>query len=272
MSTNRLQGKRSPYMATRFAGLPRTWPTSYPQHRPLLASEARNLDAWAEKRGLSSRILMEHAARGVAAVAAALLPPGTRPIAVICGPGNNGGDGYGAARQLASWGRQVRVVRVGKLPASPAAALEARLWSGWGEVADASVDLDVLGRSLDGCALVIDALFGVGLDRPLRAPYAAAVRMLNATRVPRLSVDVPSGMNADTGEPLPVCVRADVTATMVAPKRGFARGSPGARWAGRIVEIDIGLPRDLHAPYLLRAGNVRGRGVSGVSGAIEKGD
>jgi NAD(P)H-hydrate epimerase len=252
MSTKRLQGKRSPYMAPRFAGLPRTWPTSYPPHRPLLASEAQDLDRLAEKRGLSGAILMEHASRGVAAVASALVRRRAGPIVVLCGPGNNGGDGYGAARQLASWGRLVRVVRVGKWPTSPAAALEARLWTESGDVADASRNLDLLRRALAGCALVIDALFGVGLDRPLLAHHVEAVRIVNAARAPRLCVDVPSGMNADTGEPLPVCVRADVTATMVAPKRGFARGARGARWAGRVVEIDIGLPRDLHAPYLLR--------------------
>ena len=100
MSTNRLQGKRSPYMAPRSAALPRTWPTSYPLHRPILASEARRLDAAADERGLSGLVLMEHAARGVAAVASALAPRRAGPIAVLCGPGNNGGDGYAAARQL----------------------------------------------------------------------------------------------------------------------------------------------------------------------------
>ena len=239
--------------------LPRAWPASYPPHRPILASDARNLDAAAEKRGLSSLVLMEHAARGVAAVAAAQAPRGA--IAVVCGPGNNGGDGYGAARQLASWGRLVRVVRVGRAPTSPAAALEARLWGESGEVADASEDLDVLRRAVSGCALVIDALFGVGLDRPLLAPYVEAVGILNSAGAPRLSVDVPSGMNADTGRPRPVCVRAAWTATMVAPKRGFARGAHGARWAGRVVEIDIGLPQDLHAPYLLRSATASGRHV-----------
>ena len=66
----------------------------------------------------------------------------------------------------------------------------------------------------------------------------------------RLSIDVPSGMEADTGEALPICVEAHVTATMAAPKAGFAPGRPGAPAAGRVIEVDIGLPRALHEPFL----------------------
>jgi NAD(P)H-hydrate epimerase len=173
-------------------------------------------------------------------------------IVVVCGPGNNGGDGYAAARHLRTSGRTVRVVRVSALPASGAAALEARLCAREAPVIDASRDLSRLRRTLSGCALAIDALFGVGLDRPLAPRFVAAIEMLNRARARRLSVDIPSGMHADSGLPAPVCVRADATATMVAPKRGFAPGRPGARSAGHVVEIDIGLPWRLHAPQLLR--------------------
>jgi NAD(P)H-hydrate epimerase len=237
-------------MAGRLASLPRSWPPSYPLHRPLLTAEARALDVAAERCGLTALLLMEHAGTGLAAVARLLAPARAGAVAVVCGPGNNGGDGYACARRLASWGRAVRVVRVGPLPRSPAARFEARLWSREAPIADASRDLAPLRRALAGCALVVDALFGVGLDRPLGPAFVAAIESLNATVAPRLSVDVPSGLDADTGRPLPVCVHADVTATMAAPKRGIARGRPGARWAGRVVELDLGLPRALHARYL----------------------
>ena len=204
MSTKRVQGKRSPYMAPRFAGLPRTWPASYPPHRPLLASEARG----ARSSGGKTRALGRNldGTRG-----SRRRRGGLRPRAPWRAPGR------GRLRARQQRRRRLRgrtppdllgPARAGrppgKAPSSPAAALEAHLWAESGDVADASRDLDVLASALSGCALVIDALFGVGLDRPLRAPYVEAVRIVNAARAQRLSVDVPSGMNADTGEPLPV--------------------------------------------------------------------
>lgn len=239
-------------MDARVRALPKAWPPSYPPHRPILASEARRLDRAAERAGLSALVLMEHAALGVAALAALLAPHRRDVIAVICGPGNNGGDGYAAARRLCAWGRVVRVVRLSPLPAAGAAGLEARLCAREGAVVDASRSLAPLRRALAGSALVVDALFGVGLDRPLSPRFVAAIEIMNRARGLRLAVDVPSGMDADSGTPLPVCVHADCTATMVAPKRGFAAGRPGARSVGRVVEIDIGLPLKLHAPRLLR--------------------
>ena len=96
------------------AALPTTWPPEYPSHRPVSGAEAAELDRRATTDyGLPSLILMEHASRSVAEVAARLAPPaGT--ILVCCGPGNNGGDGYGCARFLRSWGRPVEIVRLSR--------------------------------------------------------------------------------------------------------------------------------------------------------------
>jgi NAD(P)H-hydrate epimerase len=189
---------------------------------------------------------MEHAARGVAEVAAWLLEPGSQAL-VVCGPGNNGGDGYGVARFLCAWGRRVRI-----LAAHPPAAAGDPAW----EAASARrAGIPILEGGRDGAGLrealaagpglIVDALFGVGLTRPLGGPDRALIAALERSPALRLAVDVPSGLDAGTGQPLPVALRADVTATMVAPKQGFA---VGAAWVGHVVEIDIGLPPALHPP------------------------
>ena len=90
----------------------------------------------------------------------------------------------------------------------------------------------------------------MGLEGPLRPPYPELIEALNDAGAPILAIDVPSGLHTDTGNPLPVAVRATVTATMAAPKLGFAPGTPGAAYAGRVVEVDIGLPAALHEPHL----------------------
>ncbi len=232
--------------------LPGAWPFSYPLHRPIVTSEARALDEAARRDfGIPDLLLMERAALGVAC----LVPPADRrasgPVLVLCGPGNNGGDGYAAARHLSGWGRAVRVLDLARVPPSGASArLQQSLCARVLPIESAWDRPELLSAALAEAAFVVDALFGVGLDRALDGPWCAAIECVNAAARPTLAVDVPSGLDADTGEARPVCVRADVTATMVAPKRGIAPGMPGADHAGRVVEIDIGLPWALHAPYL----------------------
>ena len=233
-------------METR-ASLPPTWPPEYPPHRPVSGAEAAELDRRATaEHGLPSLVLMEHASRGVAGVAARLAPlAGT--ILVCCGPGNNGGDGYGCARFLRSWGRSVEILRLSRdFPYSGDAALQVALAGaavdGWSDPShlDAHLARDP--------ALIVDALFGVNLARPIADPFLSWIRAINACPVPTLSIDIPSGMNTDDGRGMPECVRADVTATMAAPKLGFASGAAGQQAAGRVVELDIGLPLALHEP------------------------
>jgi len=226
-----------------------SWPPGYPLHRPVTAREAARIDKRATAEyGLPSLVLMEHAARGIARVALEIADL-TDTFLCLCGPGNNGGDGYGAARFLRSWGRDVEVLRAA--PAQPAggdAGLQYELVRASGAVWDAWAHPDRLGRALERRpGVVVDALFGVGLTRPLGEPFLGWVRALNAAGGIRLAVDVPSGMDADTGEGLPECVRAHVTATMAAPKPGLL-ANPEA--VGAIVEIDIGLPGRLHREFL----------------------
>lgn len=231
--------------------LPASWPPGFPTHRPVRADDARRLDRDGEAAGVPSFVLMEHASLGVAAVAGLLVPP-QAPILVLAGPGNNGGDGYGAARFLASWGRPVRVLRAARSEPSGDgdAAREFALLSRDLVVADLWVDPDLLPRALAKSDLVVDALFGVGLTRDLDAPYPDWIRAVNDADALRLAVDVPSGLDADEGTPRPVAIRADVTATMAVPKRGLLTPGPGREHAGHVIEIDIGLPKGVHEPFL----------------------
>ena len=230
--------------------LPASWPHSYPLHRPVLTAVAR---AW--DQGEHAGRLLEHAGLGVAALAAHLAPRREDVVVVVAGPGHNGADGYVAARCLVGWGRQVEVYAVGRTPfgqrVPPDVCEAARRAREEGvPLVECSDALAPLVQALAKCHLVVDALLGVGLERPLEGAFLEAVQRMNASDARRLSVDVPSGMDSDSGEPLPVCVQADVTAAMAAPKLGYGRGRPGAAAAGHVVEVDIGLPWHVHAPAL----------------------
>lgn len=245
-------------MPTRASALPHSWPPPYPLHLPIVTSTAQAWDRAAEASGIESWILMEHAALGVAALAAELVAGPGASIVIVAGPGHNGGDGYVAARHLAGWGRRVEVVAVGPPPSE--AVVPPLVRRAAAQCAAAGVPLRTAGRepgvlpaALAHAGLIVDALFGVGLRRPLTGVFLEAVERMNAAGGLRLSVDVPSGMDADSGAALPVCVEAHVTATMAAPKQGFAPGRPGARAAGRVVEVDVGLPWSVHGSACLPA-------------------
>jgi hydroxyethylthiazole kinase-like uncharacterized protein yjeF len=199
--------------------------------------------------GIPGILLMECAAHGIAAAAtgAASAGAGAVPLFVaVCGPGQNGGDGYAAIRYLHSAGMDAVALETVPPPAGTDAELEHRLASRLGRVqpfaqAAARIEADAATRR----TVVIDALFGTGLDRPLsgqdavRVLWIASMRERGATVV---AVDIPSGMDCDTGEALGgVCVEADITVTMVAPKLGMA--NPGAaRRLGTVIAVPIGGP------------------------------
>ncbi len=220
---------------------------------------ARDLDARATSRyRIPSILLMENAARAVAdeALALALAGDSQRPrVLVLCGPGNNGGDGLGAARHLHNAGAAVAVVL-----ASPAdrvrgdASIQLEIVRSMGltfiEVADGTEPRDAAQRALDlldGADAVIDALFGTGLDRPVTGGAAALIEWIadrhgSGTRV--LAVDTPSGLDCDSGRPLGVAARADLTVTFGALKRGFLE-LEAQEYLGEVVVADLGLPREL---------------------------
>jgi NAD(P)H-hydrate epimerase len=207
----------------------------------LSSQEAKALDALAADRfGIGVEALMEHAGRSVAKLAEPMCRSGRAVIFV--GPGNNGGDGLVAARYLAAAGFKVEValaVPAGQLRGAAKVNLER-----WNEVAPGSTTVGALALA-DG-DLAIDALLGTGLNRPPEGSLRDAIRHLNAARgagAMVVSVDVPSGLNADTGAAPGDCVRADVTVTLAARKRGLTQ-EPGSTLAGRVEIGSIGLPAE----------------------------
>lgn len=208
-----------------------------PSH--LTRAQAREHDQWCMRTlGLPGIVLMENAARGCAELALRMLPrQGPRRVTVVAGAGQNGGDGYAIARHLALDGCEARVLALGQPDPASDAGVMRRVASAMGLHVDAWPAPD----ARCDASLLVDALLGTGLDRPVAGAALEAIRWMRDVGVPVLSVDLPSGMDADSGRPLPECVRATVTATMAAPKAGFAR--PGAAaWLGRVEIVGLGAP------------------------------
>jgi len=213
---------------------------------------ARELDRRAiEEYGIPALLLMENAGRACADAALEMLTSKREGVLVLCGVGNNGGDGLVVARTLWNRGREVRVLCAGSRARLEAASQEvrtnARLWQGLGrpiEFVESEETVRVRAAELRTAALLVDALFGTGLARPLAGLQAALVRGMNASLRPILAVDLPSGLDADSGEVLGEAVRAEATVTFVAKKPGIGRGR-GPELCGRVRVAEIGIPRFL---------------------------
>lgn len=205
--------------------------------------------------GLTVDLLMEAAGRHAAAAAEALLPGGAGGrVAVVAGRGNNGGDGLAAARYLHEWGRPVEVLLVGTPgELSPAAAANWERLGRTGVPRRLFPEAAGLGEALGGVALVVDALLGTGARAPLSPVLTAAVEAVNAAGRPVLAVDVPSGLDADTGRPLGACVRARATVTFCRPKLGLLL-EPGAGLSGAVALAPLPIPEEAVRRQGARAG------------------
>lgn len=228
--------------------------TTPPSLPPVLTADAmRATDRFTiEDYGVPSFTLMEAAGREAAAcIDAAYGPLDERPVMVLCGKGNNGGDGLVVARQLLARSAEVHVVTTG----APDAMREdpARNYALLEQLAAAENDRLTLHAfdSLDALdahaqrirpALYIDALLGTGLTSDLRAPIHDLVRWLNDQPVPTVAIDVPTGLHSDTGAVLGTAVVAERTVTMAALKTGLLLGE-GPRVAGALDVVEIGIPR-----------------------------
>ena len=198
----------------------------------LTVEEMAKADQAAILAGTPGIVLMERAGRAVAACACDMVKPGAA-ILVLCGPGNNGGDGFVAARCLIGRGYRVGLCLFGQREALQGdAALAAESWPG--------PVLSVEGLSLDGIDLVIDALFGAGLNRPIEGSARAVLENVAASGIPVLAVDVPSGVKGNTGQVLGFAVEAQRTVTFARMKAAHAL-YPSRRLCGRIKVEDIGI-------------------------------
>lgn len=223
---------------------------------PIGAEQMRGADRRAQALGVSEDRLMEHAGTAVAAAVKALALDterwGKGPIVILAGPGNNGGDGYVAARRLALNGGKV-VVAVVASEARPSGATAARNWDriandhGIVKVhAPVARDVAVFGQGIDKAAVIVDALLGSGVRGPLREPVRTAVETIDRAHragVPVVAVDTPTAVDLSSGELSDPAVAADLTVTFHRPKTGLLTRR-GAAYAGRILVAPIGIPID----------------------------
>jgi NAD(P)H-hydrate epimerase len=206
--------------------------------------QMRALEQAAAEDGLPGPALMENAGRAVGDAIRARFPaPRARSILVLVGPGNNGGDALVAARHLADDGRRVSVYQVDRKQAADAKTVLLQERAVPVRAAAEDPDLRVLDVLLESADVVVDGLLGAGRLRPIAAPLADIVDRVNR-RSPLASVvavDVPSGINADTGEVDPHAIRADLTVTLGCPKLGLFVGA-ASRLVGELEVVDIGIP------------------------------
>ncbi|HEU0250458.1 MAG TPA: NAD(P)H-hydrate dehydratase [Solirubrobacteraceae bacterium] len=217
----------------------------------------RAIDRWAiDEQGVASLALMERAGEGVARMVEEIVPDG--PVAVVCGKGNNGGDGFVVARLLRQAGREVAVIGLGEAQELSSDAQE-NLGRMPGE------PLLELGSAqaraaLDRSAVIVDAVLGTGFEGAPRGAAAEAIEAIDAAAGQTVSVDVPSGVDASTGVVAGVAVHAVATATFHSGKIGLWV-HPGKSHAGEVVAVDIGIPRG--APLSTQTGLIDRR-VLGV--------
>jgi ADP-dependent NAD(P)H-hydrate dehydratase / NAD(P)H-hydrate epimerase len=196
-------------------------------------AEMQQADRLAIAGGVAGVELMEHAGTAVAAAVAARHPEGSS-VVVLCGTGNNGGDGFVAARVLAQRGYHVQVMLAGEKSQLKAdAAFVANKWKGHTAAAHPG--------GFAGADVMIDALFGAGLDRPIEGPARTIVEAMNARPEPVVAVDLPSGINGTLGAVMGVAVKATQTVTFFRKKTGHLL-LPGRLHCGPVSVADIGIP------------------------------
>ncbi|HLQ03897.1 MAG TPA: NAD(P)H-hydrate epimerase [Nitrososphaerales archaeon] len=202
-------------------------------------------EARAASLGIGVGKLMENAGSEVALeVERRYGPLFGRRVLVVAGSGNNGGDGFVAARHLAARGSKVKVL----LLSSPEAIRTKEAETNWKRLSESPVEMLVardgseltrLGSEFERAEIVIDAIFGTGIRGEVREPHATAIRLLNASRAKKVALDIPSGLDPLTGEAKGTTVKADVTIALHKAKVGLRRRS---EFTGQVVVVPIGIP------------------------------
>ena len=211
----------------------------------LTRRQVREIDRRAiEDYHIPGIVLMENAARGAADLAWNMLEQQPASVTIVCGGGNNGGDGLAIARHLHNKGADVHILlAINPDKYTGDAALNWHIIQAMGLEVETTQAADEL-LSPYAASLIIDALFGTGLSQPPRPDARSLIEKMNQSQVPILAIDLPSGLDCDTGNPLDISVRATQTVTFVAQKKGFA--NPDSQpYTGQITIADIGSPKEL---------------------------
>ncbi len=212
--------------------------------RPVTSEEMRDIEKRAEQMGVSRIQMMESAGKAVADCVNAKINVKGRQIAVICGTGNNGGDGFVSARYLASYGAIVTVLLLGsgeKIKSSEAShnwKIVNRMKKTIKIVQLSDGDLERWKQAISDADVIVDAIFGTGIKGELRGPYVSVIDLINSSRAMRVSVDVPSGLDPSTGRHGKTVV-ADVTVTFHRKKKGMV-GRESI--TGEVIVANIGIP------------------------------
>lgn len=211
--------------------------------------EVRAFDAWAiNELGIAGAVLMENAGRSCAELIKEKLK-GSRAskVCIFCGTGNNGGDGFVIARHLLNDNISVRVVvcgNIGKIKGDAKTNLD--LLTGIEQEVE---QFDINSSGLDeqvasfaeDCKIIVDAIFGTGLQGEVRGNYIKLIEAINSQGKPVVAVDIPSGLDCDTGESLGAAIEAAATVTFVAVKKGFAQNPQSAKYTGDVYVASIGV-------------------------------
>jgi NAD(P)H-hydrate epimerase len=219
------------------------------EFRVMSRDEVRRVDAWAiEEIGAPGVVLMENAGRSGAELAREKLAGVDGPkVCIFCGTGNNGGDGCVIARHLLNAGVRVRIVLCGvrdKVRGDARTNLEIleRLGHAAEPLDPGAQDLSVpVGACAADADLIVDALFGTGLRGELSRDFQSLIETINSLGRPILAVDIPSGLDCDTGVPLGAAIRAAWTVTFVAMKKGFLASPEASRYTGAVYIASIGV-------------------------------
>jgi hydroxyethylthiazole kinase-like uncharacterized protein yjeF len=230
------------------------------------AQEMRNIDRRAIREfGIPGPVLMENAAAAIMAEMELFFDglAGVK-VGIVCGKGNNGGDGLALARRLRIRGVPVRVALL-----APFAALQGEAKVNLAILRKTDVEilpnasLHAVSSLVEWSDVLVDAMLGVGLSSPLKERFAFAVELLNAAGRPVVAVDMPTGVNSDSGEVMGSAVRADLTVTMALPKRGLVL-YPGASHAGEVRVADIGIPAEVVEKEKIKVSLLDGGDLWGV--------
>lgn len=223
------------------------------------AAQVRELDRRAiEQGGIPAKDLMQRAGEAAWGIALAQWPSAAR-VLVLCGAGNNAGDGYVVAELALRQGREVTLITLGESGRLPSAAAEMRA-----RFLKTGGDEKPFTGKLPDTDLIVDALLGTGLDRPLSGDWLTAVQTINASGLPVLSLDIPTGLQADTGAELGGAVRATVTVSFIALKAGLFTGA-GPECCGLLRFDDLKVPEALYAGVAPRALRLRSSAMRELS-------
>lgn len=235
--------------------------------KAVTGEEMKEIDRRAiEEFGIPGAVLMENAGRGAAEVIEEFLyESGIEKVLIIAGKGNNGGDGFVAARHLANRDAACEVCLIGKkTDVKGDAKTNLDIADKMGiEIREVTDERKILAEAINRAGLIVDALFGTGLSKEVGGFYREVIEAINGSGLPVISLDIPSGLDSSAGRPLGIAVEADMTVTFCLPKVG-SLVYPGADYAGELVLADIGAPYPLLENNEIMTSLIRREDVEGI--------